>query len=165
MKYMYIYIFILLSPCLTFAKVFPHTFDVSTNIDTSFFYDETLVITGVDGLLPINDGELFINKDGTFISDSLILEAHKSIDDIIDVDKYDGETLWTVTNVKTFIDSEVKNLDLIIKVDGEILQVKEKHKDEDSRISLQVENKEKIDKLKAGQKITSILTILLEANM
>ncbi|MGR5184426.1 hypothetical protein ACPV3S_02745 [Photobacterium damselae] len=165
MKYIFIYIFILLSPCLTYSKILPHAFNVSTNIDTSLFYSEKLVITGKDGLLPIEKGELFINKNGTFISSYLILEAHKSVDDIIESDRYDGETLWTLTNVDTYIDSEFYNLDLIVKINGDVFQIGKKYKNENSRITLQVENKEKIDKLKAGQQITSILTVLLEASM
>ncbi|WP_341489493.1 hypothetical protein WAX86_18980 [Photobacterium damselae subsp. damselae] len=165
MKYIYIYIFMLLSPCLTFAKIISHTFDVSTFIDTSLFYDEILVITGKDGLLPINSGDLFINEDGTFVSSTLVLEAHKSVDGIMELDKFHGETLWSLLKSETLIDADVKDLDLIVKIDGENLEVGSKYKEIDSSVTLKIENIEKIDDLKVGQTITSILTILLEPSI
>ncbi|HIF9185169.1 TPA: hypothetical protein ACX6R5_000179 [Photobacterium damselae] len=162
----YIYILILLLPYLTFAKTVSHIFDVSTVIDTDFFYDESLVITGVNGMLPIDSGELFVNKDGTFTSNSLVLEAHKmGAGGIPEHDKFEGKTLWSLLKTETYVDSDIKDINLMVTVDDEKLEVGNKHKDEDSSINIKIENVEKIDGLKAEQIITSVLTILLEPSL
>ncbi|HIF9291719.1 TPA: hypothetical protein ACX6Q0_003773 [Photobacterium damselae] len=164
MKYIYIYIIILLSPFFTFAKIIPHTFDVYTIIDTRFFGD-TLAITGKDGLIPIDNGELFINKDGTFISSDLILEAHKIENGIIDINKYSGNTLWSLIKSETFVESIIKDIKLHINIDGENFEVGHKYLVQDSSITLNIDNVEKIEGLNPGQTITSVLTILLEPDI
>ncbi|HIF9340569.1 TPA: hypothetical protein ACX6RU_000613 [Photobacterium damselae] len=164
MKYIYIFILLLLSPCLTFAKVISHTFEVSSIIDISSFGD-SLAITGKDGLLPIDNGEIFINYDGTFTSNDLILEAHKIDNGIIDSNKYPEDTVWSLITKDVFVDSVNKKIDLIVSIDNENFIIGDKFKDEDSSVTLQVKNIEKIDGLTPGQTITAILTIVLEASI
>ncbi|NVH51643.1 hypothetical protein HWA77_02655 [Photobacterium damselae subsp. damselae] len=162
----YIYIIILLLPYLTFAKTVSHIFDVSTIIDIDLFDGESLVITGKNGVLPIDSGELFVNKDGTFISNSLVLEAHEMSDGgIPEPDLYKGKTLWSLLKTETYIGSDIKDINLVVSVDDEKLEVGNKYKDEDSSINIKVENIDKIDDLKAGQIITSVLTIILEPSL
>ncbi|HIF9110963.1 TPA: hypothetical protein ACX6SG_003812 [Photobacterium damselae] len=161
MKYIYMYIFVFLFPCFTHAASIPHHFNVSTEIDTVFFSDN-LIITGENGTIPIDDGELFVNKDGTFTSSEVVLEAHKIYHGVIESNKYLGDTLWSLAGVVTFIDSEVKNIDLKIDINGNEFKSGNKYTIHDSDVSLNVENKNKILGLSPGQTIATELTIMLE---
>ncbi|EPT9249410.1 hypothetical protein ACVTNF_003880 [Photobacterium damselae] len=161
MKKLCLYIMLLAFSVNGFTKMLSHVFDVSTTIDTSLFYDDHLVITGKDASLLIDDGDLFINDDGVFKSSPIILEAHMSSEGIIDIEKYTGETYWSLKNIETYIDLEKKDLSLNITIDNKEFKLNDKYKDIDSTVFLLVSNNEKLD-VHAEQNITINLTVFLE---
>ncbi|EJN6959335.1 hypothetical protein IHC87_19935 [Photobacterium damselae subsp. damselae] len=161
MKKLCLYIMLLAFSLNGFTKMLSHVFEVSTTIDTSLFYDDHLVITGKDASFPIKNGDLYINDDGTFKSSPIILEAHMSSEGVIDIDKYEGETYWSLEKIETLIDSEKKDIDLDITIDGKVFNLKDRYKDTDSSVSLLVSNHNKID-VHAEQNIATSLTVFLE---
>ncbi|HIF9345892.1 TPA: hypothetical protein ACX6RX_004119 [Photobacterium damselae] len=161
MKRVFLYILLLAFSLNGSAKMLSHVFDVSTNIDISLFNYDHLVITGRNGHLPIESGILIISVGGIFTSSIMFLEAHLSSDGVIDVDKYDGETYWTLNKKEIFIDSEIKNIPFDVTIDGQEFNLNDKYKDSDSSVELTVQNKNTID-VNAEQKIKVQLTLFLE---